>query len=82
MLLKVDQDRVDEKIAELEKCMIQIGERSMSAFGGSVAWDTWDGVGCKQVNESTSQRVNERKHSITQHSEEFSTWQLKAGGKG
>jgi hypothetical protein len=51
MLLKVDHNRVDEKIAELEKCMIQIGERSMSAFGGSVAWD---GVGCKQVNESTN----------------------------
>jgi len=49
MLLKVDHNRVDEKIAELEKCMIQIGERSMSAFGGSV-----DGVGCKQVNESTN----------------------------
>lgn len=28
-----------------------------------------------------SQRVNERKHSITQHSEKLSTWQLKVGGK-
>lgn len=27
---KVDHNRVDEKIAELEKCMIQIGERSES----------------------------------------------------
>lgn len=41
-MLKASENSFDEKIADLEKCMIQIGERSMSAYGRSVAWE---GVG-------------------------------------